>query len=366
MERTNAITQDIEPDPVTIHFGFPQQALEVVDSAAALGYIFSIVKRPSHANWYDYWLPLLVLYSKCLYLAFFFNHADENTAITGIPIMASVVYLAHGADFPSSDRPAMFGASIPSAPLFGNQPGDTIARARTWRRGKLLLPALQRVAGTEAKLPLAEPDLRKLVDALHTLITKCPPKIKKNQPTPPPDLIPERRPLQDDLFELNVQITEDVKSRIDNGEPLSFLRLGHAEATKETLRALLSGLFIRRYNVSGAPETDAELNDLFKKVLEFYISPHVYPYRSVKISSDEEVPLLDSEKDEVTRIVLTLWADPSFKAKAFDKLEYVIKRQEVYNDPKSQSDSGKCAETYPVVGVGYVHQSRCATEIAIS
>ena len=100
-------TKDESPtklDPVVITFGPNSTSIEIVDGTAALSYLFSILKPPDkEANWKTYWTPLLVLFSKFLYLAFIDddignNNEDNKMKMTEVPIMANVMYLAESKD----------------------------------------------------------------------------------------------------------------------------------------------------------------------------------------------------------------------------------------------------------------------------
>jgi hypothetical protein len=146
----------------------------------------------------------------------------------------------------------------------------------------------------------------------------------------------------------------EVKERTLNGESVAVSRFLVLDGTSIILRPLLSRLIQRCYNATTSVETDPELNIIFQKVIKFYIAPHVYPGGVKKDDPCKETPLLPEEERTIRKIVEGLWEEPGFKAKAFAKLRYVIHDQEVNNNPKSQSDFGKCAETYPAVGVGYV------------
>lgn len=358
MEHIIAGSVTPEPFPVTVHFGLQRQPIELIDAAAALGYIFSIVSHPHDATWHSYWVPLLVLYSRCLYLAFVVKHENQEIAVSGVPIMANVMYLADAEQFHQSSRPAMFGASIPAPPRLhtkyaGNEDNrEKLVRARTWRRGQVLLTGLHRAIGTDAQLPLTKQDLERLQETLSVLITKAPAPVKEGKERPPEDPVPEKRPFSDDFFLSTKDIEEEIKKRTDRGAAVPFKTLISTAGTEKTLRELLSRLFTRRYEVQASVSTDAELNATFKEVLEYYITPHVWPVGIRKVDPKMKIVLLQSEQDRITQIVSDLWETSDLKEKAHAKLDYAIKRQVVNNDPKSQSNSGHCAETYPVVGVG--------------
>jgi hypothetical protein len=70
--------------------------MSITDSVSALGYIFSIVQSPEgiNASWSDCYMSLLVVFSKCLHLAFISCDSNERAAISGVHIMTNVMYLA--------------------------------------------------------------------------------------------------------------------------------------------------------------------------------------------------------------------------------------------------------------------------------
>jgi hypothetical protein len=82
-----------QADPVTVHFGPNLEPLEIVDGPSALGYLFSIAQAPASADWKSYRLPLLLCFSKCLYLAFIINPKDSSATWSTVQIMANIMYL---------------------------------------------------------------------------------------------------------------------------------------------------------------------------------------------------------------------------------------------------------------------------------
>jgi hypothetical protein len=104
----NATNQQ-EVDPVIVHFGPDAHPMRIVDGAAALGYLFSLAQPPAEINWQVYWVPLCLVFSRCFYLAFLDNSCSEVRALSGVPVMANVMYLADQHDIEARELPSMFG-----------------------------------------------------------------------------------------------------------------------------------------------------------------------------------------------------------------------------------------------------------------
>jgi hypothetical protein len=104
--------------PVTVHLGQDITSIRIIDDATALDYMFSVVQPPSDFtvfSWDEYWLPMLLLFSKCLYMASATYHVDEEVVYAGVPIMANVMYLpsASATGVNQERQPFMFGATLP-------------------------------------------------------------------------------------------------------------------------------------------------------------------------------------------------------------------------------------------------------------
>jgi hypothetical protein len=132
-------------EPITVQFGSDNEPLELVDGGSALGYMFSIAQAPVGADWHTYWLQLLILFSKCLYLAFTahsFPHDIEGN-ISRVPVIANVIYL------PRKERPSelqhhafMYGATIPTASA-NSKDDECRTLAIVWRRNHVLKRTLE-------------------------------------------------------------------------------------------------------------------------------------------------------------------------------------------------------------------------------
>lgn len=91
-------------NPLFVHFGTwkPDLILELVDGPSALAYLFSIAMPDKPPTWQHYYLPMLVLLSKCLYLAYIGKKGDGEGngklkfRLTGVPFMSCVTYVETG------------------------------------------------------------------------------------------------------------------------------------------------------------------------------------------------------------------------------------------------------------------------------
>jgi len=117
-------------------------------------------------------MPLLVLFCRCLYLAFVTRSPDADRAVTCVPSMASVMYAKDGVAFGTSQIPAMFGATLPYSPLKIHEVKDLTGqkeRARKWRLKHVLVAGLKKQQPS-ACLPLNAKVLSDVARGLHRLI----------------------------------------------------------------------------------------------------------------------------------------------------------------------------------------------------
>jgi hypothetical protein len=145
-------------------------------------------------------VPLIAVLSKCLFLAFSVDPTDEKTTWSGVPIMATVMYLpSNTATTPGQQWPFTFGATVATKSFHEGQDATTIERkglAVTWRRQQIVMGNLE-ASGAE-ELPSLDPStLSLLQENLHDLILG-----RKNTA----DLI--LAPLHTDLFRGSTKIKD--------------------------------------------------------------------------------------------------------------------------------------------------------------
>lgn len=332
-------------EPVTVTFGTKPDLVQIIDAATALGYLFSIVKPPKgiDVNWKQYWLPLLALFSRCLYLAFvdLRPDLDMDLAISFVPTMACVMYASQEFGTNDLEKPLMFGASTPYAAFKDFEDQDLESRkerARTWRRTNVLVADLH--LQSSACLPLSSkviPDLER-----HLHLSVLGEKFLNN---------PRPLPLHEGLDTLANQIKDRLLAEHKPCKARPLLSLLTSQPTQSSLQSLLRRVIKRRYALTFGPENDAALIQAFKDTLSYYITPHILPFGAGLRGTTQEIPLTPRDRSTISDIVDELWDDNHVRTSAFTKLQNVIDQHQKHDQP-ALGAYGKCAETYPMVGVG--------------
>jgi len=334
-------------DPISVPFGPNSTPIKIADGATALGYLFSLAEPHPDAGWKQYWLPLCLLYSRCIYLAFIKDHASQINAINSVPSVVNVMYMTSQQNLAAPQRPFMFGATIATYQAFS---GDSESRERkkrtaAWRRAEILTPAL-RQRWPEATLPINDLDLKVLAERLHQLFVGS---LKSWNET-------DEAYFTDLLGKAAEKFGEAsfATAGIEQYMPVRPHRLLKGNSTELLLRDRLKRILHRRAAVVGAAgsvETDAKLASEILDLLIYYVTPHIFPKKSSNLP-EVEYPALPGQEIEIRKYVTDWWDVESHRAAAYRKLQYLVDRFDQYNDPVSASYSGFCAETYPVVGVG--------------
>jgi hypothetical protein len=342
---------ELELDPISVSFGSNNIELKIVDGAAALSYIFSVAEPPTGADWNTYWFPLCLIFSRCIYLAFVTDAQTQTEKISGVPIMANVVYLASpGVSSSVSSRPFMFGAALPSQPYddidsdIGKLRGQARDRATQWRRTEILTSELKLQSAT-AVLPLNDLDKLALCERLHFLFTEVRRLDKDTVDITFPDLYKHADNLRNSTFE---RVDKKSWMRV---QPKTFLT---RKDTKPALLSKLQKLIDCRNQVAGSPgsvEADTTIAALIEDLLVFNVTPHIY---SKKLPDQTQGALL--LQSEVTakarRIVADWWLAGDNQASVYAKLEFFVDTFDKDDHSQSKGRYGQCAETYPIVGVG--------------
>jgi hypothetical protein len=142
------------------------------------------------------------------------------------------------------------------------------------------------------------------------------------------------------------------------GLRLFWIKLGTGKKGLE-LYSLMQKVISRRFALTSDVEKDQELSVSFQAVLAYYITPHVFPFGPGNVAKQNELSLNLVQKSTIWSIVDVLWQDEEFRGLAYQKLELLIDEHQSQNQPPLNV-YGKCAETYPVVGVGYVWPLICS------
>lgn len=329
--------------------------LEITDGATALCYLSTIAKSPSIENFPDfamfssnYLLPLLALLSKLIFWTFARNHDDQEFSVSGVPVMVCVMYRSSKVlSIEDSTPPYFFGSTIPASPHF-LQAEDPIAAAQfrtgrgmttTWRRDRLLKPALARL---QTQLPRVDAELHKaLVKRLDALVRGYERGEKDAW----------AQPLHPDLNEYSRYVRQQILARTP-GKPLfvTLTKLRLHRYTGSTCTQLLSRMITNVYSIDFNRQDSIVVDD-FKKLIRYYIAPHIFLVATDKAEVQKEVTLQDEECSDIDRLVQNLWH--LHGESALDKLEHLKETQEQHEDPqvKDAKISGNCAETYPVVAI---------------
>jgi hypothetical protein len=208
----------------------------------------------------------------------------------------------------------------------------------------VLVAGLRQISPAAA-LPLDENFLQALIERLNSLFTGT----KSTEDTGVEecfkDLLEKGTVLRNDTFE------RSGKHLYMPPHASSLLGRKHIQPV---LQPKLEALVRRRYSIQGtarAVESDVEIQNMIKSLLEFYVTPHIYPKKSSGLP-DEAYPLLPGQANDIWKIITDWWALPDNRAAAYAKLQYLVDRFDQHNDPQSESASRFCTEMYPVVGVG--------------
>jgi hypothetical protein len=274
-----------------------------------------------------------------LYLAFIKVEAEMDVAIERVPTMACVMYTSSGIEIKSSQAPVMFGATLPYGTLKRLEDKELKGqkeRARRWRRNNILIADLAK--HSKALLPLSASALPDLERYLHRLIIGV----------PDPEA-PEECPLYEGLENRASDIEQRLLNENADYATRKHDKLFGKNGTRQILQPLLRRIIQRRYELQTAPKSDPALLGYFQDVLRYYVKPHIF----AKNGGVSEVPLTSEDEFAVEMIMNDLWGVADVRDRAFAKLEFLIDRHQE-DDVPPLGTYGKCAETYPVVGVGYV------------
>jgi hypothetical protein len=158
-----------------VHFGTGDYEMQIMDASTALGYIFSVATPTTEKpTWKTYYLPLLVFFSRCLYLAFIAHNIEVDpmiTSVADVPRFACTMYVGDGA----SPQRYFYSSTVSLRPSsLGNSQVERFAERNMldhWRRSEIMEASLSNVpveAGERApKIPSFCPlYARTLVDKL--------------------------------------------------------------------------------------------------------------------------------------------------------------------------------------------------------
>ncbi|KAA8895542.1 hypothetical protein FN846DRAFT_969080 [Sphaerosporella brunnea] len=330
--------------PCNVQFG--AEELQIVDGPAALGYIFSVAKPPmDNPTWESYYLPLLVIYSKCLYLSYItIVPGNANAKITDVPVMSCLMYIRPQNEPPHS---FMFGSTWTSTAYDADVAALEFERKSMlddWRKA-LLKTALDHV-------PLQDEEPKPTLPTFEPLYWNELCQIfyrdfrGRKQPTQVP--VTQRDVAAQTTETLRKTIIATLK-QVQPGLPdpvmIDVNQLANNFRTKNNLQTCLLNLIRLRFQNPYDRTSDQVIN-AYKALIAFYITPHLFPADPTgKIIADVEIPVPSTLIDPA---VATLWAIPGTPDRALDKLD-VLHTEQTQGDHPPTRPYGRCAETYCVV-----------------
>ncbi|KAL6714839.1 hypothetical protein ACLMJK_007099 [Lecanora helva] len=329
-------------DPCNVKSGTAQRNLQIMDGAAALAYLFSIAKPPLNPTWRNYFLPLLVILSKCLYIAFIDQgggDANLPESITSVPFMSCVTYIE---GWPSNRF--TFGSCFTTGPQSNAQNALTSHERRqlldVWRR-RLLNSALianSKITGPSKPLgPLCPRFVKSLTEKFYvTLFTnKKGPAIDSKDAKSSFDFIAKM------LLGLLIA-NKIVQPGVAEIMPLEdFWRIEPFKANLvNALVPLIEHVFDTAYDLSGAI-----VAGLCRDVLKVYVTPYALPIRvGGQWPSLKPYPEPTELKNSKDATVTVLWTKsmPS----VITTLKTLREAFLMGKDPPQCPIYGRCAETY--------------------
>jgi hypothetical protein len=177
-------------------------------------------------------MSLLVVFSKCLHLAFISCDSNERAAISGVHIMTNVMYLADEISLGDSSRQYFFGTTKPTVPY--SSPDEHFKNSRglvsTWHRNTLIDPALHT---HQQSLPRLDPSIRNALGARLDAIIRGYPEATDDT---------GRRPLHPGIYEYSRPIQEPVikKASLSNSAVVKPEHLLTDKRMRATMRPLLN------------------------------------------------------------------------------------------------------------------------------
>jgi hypothetical protein len=324
--------------------------MQIVDGPAALGYIFSVATPPMvNPTWENYYLPLLVIYSKCLYLAYItLVPGAANARITDVPIMSCVMYIRPQTEPPHS---FMFGSTWTSTDYDSDAAVLEMERRRMldrWRRRELLEQALTHVPLQQGEaMPIVPPFDPEYWKELCWIFYR--------------DFRGRKQPAQVPVIQKNAaaNATETLRAAtvatlkaaqpgLPDPKMIDVNQLANNFRTKNDLQTCVLNLLHLRFRAHYDRNSNQVL-EAYQALIKYYLTPHMFPADPTgNIISNAEVPLPPAQLVQLNQTVATLWAAPGTADKALDKLDVLYDEQTQGGHPPTRP-YGRCAETYCVV-----------------
>ncbi|KIW83736.1 hypothetical protein Z517_02982 [Fonsecaea pedrosoi CBS 271.37] len=333
--------------PRTVHLGPQDLALQIIDGPSALAYVFSVV-QPTIANpqWDTYFLPLLVFFSRFLYLAYVSPSPTGGTGpvhqISDVPFMSCIMYDAASAPHPSY----MLGSTWALSSSVGSGMVSRAAREPMidgWRRLQLLEAAL---ANNHPPLPDHLPVEPIALPALAEELYK--------------DFV--GRGLRHRTALIPADTSNLMFTTISGAFVAAYaaqgsgvcvpLRAGNvlsATPTRSTLLTLASNLVQQRWSSTFNPASPAFLQSL-QDFLHHFLVPHMFPPGIPPTRPSLVLPEITIVPASVQPLIqtqmATIWT--AFGTAAVTRLTAFFNDRRFYGPSELRwTPFGRCAETYP-------------------
>ncbi|MCJ1405734.1 hypothetical protein MMC11_008964 [Xylographa trunciseda] len=351
-------------NPVNVQFGAAHQQIPINDGPTALAYIFSVA-TPTVANpiYSNYALPLLVLFSRCLHLAYASAGALGNVNTTNVPFMSCTMYGLNA-------HPAIILGMLGSAYVTDAAvPGGTQAEKNgvrrmmnTWRRESVVDGVIQPVLP-----PLAPVRTSETCKAYSRMVkgtgiaaqgaTLTIPggheAFNSNNPLVPVDVaqgIFNSLQLASSVAWGN-QIPAQVVTGLNRNQLETHKVLGPQMIL--LLRPIIQCRWQAGYNRTDAA-TLALMQQYFTAFFNFFYTPHMFPNPNPNPNQAEVAMWPPGVPPVVNANLAALWAN--YGARALDWLDYLYTWVTTDDDNLAVAGPGtqiygRCAETHPAVGI---------------
>ncbi len=385
--------------PITVSFN--NHPIEIADGPTALGYIFSVARmpsqiRPAQLTWSNYAVPLLAIYSRCLYLAFIMNQ-DWQPRLLNVPWMACAMYFNDAGGRLS----LILGSTY--AP-FSADSGQVAAANETkrsamalWRGDHALAPGLSFYMPARTLKPPQYPPVMvdSIIDGLFALLRgqtlECPggvlvdpPKYQRTKDGDWRTVITDQASAKSNFDNLATQHSTAWKAT-QPPPPIDILPLpldqvyAHPDIRK-SIRAALADIMKIRWTSSYRDNRDAAsptpLDTAIVKAIQVCFLPHMFPAlppippatKPTPNASLPEIPVIaiPGQALAIGAAVLAIYT-PDCRTRVLDMLERFYLWTEAGDDGLGfgqpyKARFGRCCETYPVAALTYVQSffSRCA------
>lgn len=315
-----------------------------MDGASALGYLFSICRSPTarDLSWYSYWLPNLLLYSKCLYLAFLAvntDKVDDKYLLSGVPEMANIMYLPNGRDHLQS-QPMMLGSTLPSVSSLYKNDTRVVEQTRlayVWRRENVLESALNELhPGTVLPGILHPPVFIELRKRLDWLIFGRKTATRAIERALCPELFQES-------YAIAIEILRSVGAQ--QHQLIKQDQVACDTRSSKEMESLFKTLFQLRFTRNYHPG-DRKIPKAWRDLFQFYLTPRIHPkvgtvYSNIPIPVPQKA--LKRIEDLVDGVI------PRLLDAANQKLDHIVQERDEDTGRGRKIKTGRCAEVHLVV-----------------